>query len=375
MKKGCMKLFGFELFAIIILLFNSFIYNFLSSYALILFLILYLISFNFLFGFNRRRNRISQDVFLEIIIFLMIFFIIYFFSGLFIGFAKSGNYYSLKGVSSFIIPTLITIILREFLRYQILTKAKDYKICIVMSVIMFLFVDIYGALYYGSFKNAYSVFIFFALTFLPSLSNNILLTYVSLKSNYKPCILYGLVMGLYQYLIPIVPNPTKFLTSVIRFLVPFILMFRLRIFLSKRLDEDIEVRNKPSKGYVSFGITFALIFIIIFFSSGYFGYNLVAIATGSMEPVIHKGDVVVIHELEDYRDLEVGKTIAFKYSNVIIVHRIIKVEIDNGKYYYYTKGDANNSADNWVVDEGMIQGVISYRIPYIGIPTVWLNDL
>ena len=58
-----------------------------------------------------------------------------------------------------------------------------------------------------------------------------------------------------------------------------------------------------------------------------------------------------------------------------MVHRIIKIEKEDGKYFFYTKGDANNSPDNYVVTEDMVVGTTNLTLPYLGLPTVWLNEM
>ena len=95
-----------------------------------------------------------------------------------------------------------------------------------------------------------------------------------------------------------------------------------------------------------------------------------------MTPNILKGDVVIIEKCEGYfEDVEIGDVIAFKKDGRIIVHRLInKVKTEYG-YYFYTKGDANNEPDNFQITEEMVIGEVNLKIPYIGYPAVWLNNL
>ena len=117
-----------------------------------------------------------------------------------------------------------------------------------------------------------------------------------------------------------------------------------------------------------------IVCVLVYFSSGYFYYWAIAVATGSMKPVINKGDVVLIEKNNNYSKYKKGDIIAFRYSNVVIVHRIINIINDNGTIYFYTKGDANKEKDNFVVKENMIVGRVNSKIPFIGIPTVWLSE-
>ena len=104
---------------------------------------------------------------------------------------------------------------------------------------------------------------------------------------------------------------------------------------------------------------------------------MVAIASGSMSPEIKKGDAVIIEKLSNKKisELKKGDIIAYKYSDVLIIHRIEKIEIAGDKYYFYTKGDANSDIDEWIVEDNMIVGKINLIIPYLGKPTVWVRSL
>ena len=94
-----------------------------------------------------------------------------------------------------------------------------------------------------------------------------------------------------------------------------------------------------------------------------------------MTPNINKGDVVVIEKTADFEHIDIGQVIAYKKGNIIVVHRLIKkIQVD-GKYYFYTKGDANDDVDNYEITEDMMVGIVNIKIPIIGYPTVWVNSL
>ena len=53
------------------------------------------------------------------------------------------------------------------------------------------------------------------------------------------------------------------------------------------------------------------------------------------------------------------------------MHRVIEVNDNTFK----TKGDNNDEEDAWVVNKKDIIGITKVRIPLLGYPTVWLNEL
>lgn len=375
MKRGYKKLLIFQLIMFFILILNSFIHNILGNYSTIIFLVLTTIIFKFIFGIEKDKHRFTKDIIFDIIIFLLVFFLLYYLSGLIIGFARTDNYYNMNGIITFIIPIILTTIIKEFLRYQVIMKSEGNKVLTILTCIMFIFLDVTNPIFYNGFISKYDTFIFFALTLLPAISSNIVCSYLAYKVGYKPNMLYLLVINLYQYLLPLVPNPNEYLASLIKFLLPILLGYKLSGFFKLTVDEEIE-RNYNKATMFSLIIPTIIVIILVYFTSGYFHYYAVAIASGSMEKVISKGDVVVIEKLEEkYEELEEGQVIAYKYNGVLVVHRIVRIIKQDGEYYVYTKGDANPNEDNYVVEQDTILGTVRFVVPYVGLPTVWLNEI
>ena len=161
--------------------------------------------------------------------------------------------------------------------------------------------------------------------------------------------------------------------AIIYLVVPVLFALRIARFFNRKKDEVLpsDYKKKKLKGIV---VPVILIMAMVYLYSGYFRFYAIAIASGSMEDKIHKGDVVIVDQDYNYKDLEIGDVIAYRHEKIIVVHRIAKkVEIGDS-YYYYTKGDANNNMDDLVIEEDVFIGKVRYKIPYIGYPTVWFNE-
>ena len=375
MKRGYKRLLFFEMMLFLVLILNSFVWSILSGYKMIIFLIIWGVIFKAFFGFEKDKHRYFKDLVLEVLIFLFAFFLLYYLLGVIVGFVKVSNYYTWYGFSVFILPTIIIIILKEYLRYNMICKSEGNRLLFFITIILFVFLDITISLSVGNFVSNHSVFLFLALSLLPAIISNIVFSNLTLKTGYKPIIIYSLIMNLYSYLLPIVPNSGEYLLSIIEFLLPIILWYRIYVFYQKDSDEELE-RNYRHKRIVPWLVPGVIVIILVYFSSGYFKYWAIAVASGSMSPSINKGDVAIVDKIQDnYNQLEVGDVIAFYYDNVIIVHRLVNIVKDNGDYYFYTKGDANKEEDNFIVKKDKIVGVVNFKVPFIGIPTVWLNEL
>ena len=94
-------------------------------------------------------------------------------------------------------------------------------------------------------------------------------------------------------------------------------------------------------------------------------YKLLIVQSGSMEPAIKTGSVVVVKPVENYKANDV---ITFKDGGKdrTTTHRIVDLEVVSGQTQYITKGDANNAEDSNKVSDGKIVGKVLTSIPYAG---------
>jgi len=98
--------------------------------------------------------------------------------------------------------------------------------------------------------------------------------------------------------------------------------------------------------------------------------NFYTILTTSMVPEIQAGDIVITYKnpnnMYKERDVITFVSQSNMTKGVTITHRVIKTELINGESYYYTKGDANNTADSSPVSSKNIVGKVILKIPKAG---------
>lgn len=108
-----------------------------------------------------------------------------------------------------------------------------------------------------------------------------------------------------------------------------------------------------------------------------FGYSMLTVQSGSMEPTISEGDVIIVEEVKDLEDLEEGDIITFHtvidMKSVINTHRIVEITEEGDMIQFITKGDANEEADLSVVGSGNVIGKYSLRIPKVGLVLDFLS--
>ena len=357
-----------------LLFLSSFVSSILNYFSAFLFLGVLLIVFKFIFGFEKDRHRYIKDISLNVVIILMSAFLLFYISGLVIGFERTEMQYSWFGLRNFLIPYILYLVVREILRYQMLEKSFYNKKFVVLNVVFFVCLDVILQISFYSKYTRYEMFLLFALVLLPSLSKNISATYISHKVGFKPNLIWVLFLSLYSVMLPIVPKTGEYILSLLKLAFPLMLVYHVYSFFKKR-DREAPLSTDYKHRYIGALLCTLLICVIIYFTSGYFRYYVVAVATGSMVPTINVGDVVLLEQNVAYEDMDVGDILVYRYENRVIVHRIERVVQDQDKYYFYTKGDANNAVDNYVIYEDMVLGIVRGKIPFVGYPTVWLNEL
>ena len=374
MKKSYIKIILFIFTFSFILVLNSLKFKMLGQIGLDIVLLLSLVIMYFTFGFEKDRHRYSKDIILEIIIILIAFFLFYYLSGILIGFAKNTNYFTINSFCNIIIPIIFYFFIKEFLRYQLLMKSSESKTLIIITCIFFIIIDNVVPFSAHSLGFNKDTFLLIALTFLPSISENILCSYLSLNLGYKPGIVYLLIMQLYKYLLPIIPNPNEYLYSLIFLIFPLIVLVRIENWFKKDRIENVVLDNyRQSKKELLFFLPLTIfICVLIYVVSGYFRYYAVAVASGSMEPEISKGDIVIVDK--NYNEINVGDVLAYKHDQKVIIHRIYRIIKTDDEYFIYTKGDANNDYDKYKITEDLFIGIVKIKIPLIGYPTVLVNE-
>lgn len=95
------------------------------------------------------------------------------------------------------------------------------------------------------------------------------------------------------------------------------------------------------------------------------GWSPLVVVSGSMEPLIKAGDVVLIEEVGHL--VEPGTVVAFDDGNGLVVHRVVDVGSDG---VYTTQGDANRQPDSTPIDQERIAGQGRLLVPYIGLSRV-----
>ncbi len=92
------------------------------------------------------------------------------------------------------------------------------------------------------------------------------------------------------------------------------------------------------------------------------------VLTGSMEPTIAAGDVVVDEQIAP-TSAQVGDVVTFRDpedQSRLITHRVRSIRRAGSHLWFVTQGDANNTTERWRVAADGQLGRVVYTVPWVG---------
>ena len=99
-----------------------------------------------------------------------------------------------------------------------------------------------------------------------------------------------------------------------------------------------------------------------------FGYSIFRVSSGSMEPELMVGDIILDKTVDNPEDLKVGDVITFKsndYGDMLVTHKVIKAPYEeNKKLMLQTKGIANDLADKPISVDN-VKGIMICKVDYL----------
>ena len=104
------------------------------------------------------------------------------------------------------------------------------------------------------------------------------------------------------------------------------------------------------------------------------GWQSLTVMSGSMEPTIGTGDVIVTRPVAPLKT-RVGDVVTFHdptRGGRLVSHRVRRIQIAGDRVEFETKGDANNTSERWRVGVGGRIGRVVYRVPRCGYLVRWL---
>lgn len=327
---------------------------------------------------NSKRNKLERNLkekIISVLLIMLFYYIIYFALGIFLGFGKNPRNLTFINIIKNLILYLGTRFFQENLRLS-LVKANKTKTDFVIISLIFTFIELTYTEFIVSINTIEAILEYICSRIIPSIARSFLITYLSKFGGLYLNLSFSFLFYGIDLICPIIPKFDWFVISakdLILCIVIYTVISNIQIVKTERVfKRDIKGNN-----IISFVPILIFLIIFVLFMIGVFEYKPIAVMSNSMYPYFSRGSVVIIKSFdENYPEtLKKGDVIQYYVDGKFILHRINDIQIDyKGNYSIITKGDNNNANDVKPVSLQQICGIVKYKIPYIGYPSVWFNE-
>lgn len=121
---------------------------------------------------------------------------------------------------------------------------------------------------------------------------------------------------------------------------------------------------------INFVLVVVTVSIIAVVSPMIFGYKMIVIESGSMEPVLPVNSVCYIHQQDIIHQNDIVTYITGDKDEIYVTHRVIDVNADGS---YIVKGDNSEMEDKNPIKNRDIVGVTRFNVPKLGIAVKFLS--
>ena len=327
--------------------------------------------------FIKKRSILSinkNQVLLILTVTALVVVMLYYLTGLKFGFYKNPYSLSVRNFLQYVLPIAAIIVSTEIIRYVLMAqnskfaKIACYFICLIADLLIVS--NIPAVTTFSRFMEL------IVGTLFPAILANLLYNYLSKRYGMYPNIAYRAITTLHVYTFSIRSGISDSLVNFANTLIPIAIFLFIDSLYEKKRKNALGNTSRVMR-VVSGTLTVVVLILMtgtVMLVSNQFQYGSLVIATESMTGELNKGDVVIF-ESYDGHTVQEGQVIVFESNDSMIVHRVVEIEIINGVARYYTKGDANEDMDSGFILNSNIVGVATYKLPYMGYPTLWLRSL
>lgn len=119
-------------------------------------------------------------------------------------------------------------------------------------------------------------------------------------------------------------------------------------------------------GWTVFGFAVGVIVAVV--APFAVGMRSLSVMSGSMEPAVRTGDVIVDEWIDPAR-ARVGDVVSFNdpsRADTVLTHRVVEVRRRGERVEFVTRGDANSGVERWTAPARGRIGRVVYRVPHAG---------
>jgi signal peptidase len=287
--------------------------------------------------------------------------------GLFSNFGKSPYSFTPMGITTNFILVAAMLFGMEFSRAWLvnnLSKKHTFLalafVAIIYTVISIPLIQLTGI------RPEVNSISFINSSLLPSLAESLLATFLALLGGPIPALIYRGILQAFWWFSPILPDLPWMFKGLIGTALPIVGLVVINSLYSPQTGRK-RGRRAESGSITGWIITTVAAVAIIWFTVGLFPFQPALVGSGSMEPKMHAGDVVIVAKVPA-DNVELNDVIQFRVpEGATVMHRVIEIqETEDGGKFFITKGDANDKPDSEPVIPENVVGKAVMTIPKVG---------
>jgi signal peptidase len=304
--------------------------------------------------------------------FQMMLFII---GGLFASFGKSPYSFTPTGILTNLFFVAATLFGMEFSRAWLVNQLGRKRLFLALAFIAIIYTLLSIPLaQFTGLKLEVGSIDFINSTLLPSLAENLLATFLALLAGPIPALIYRGILQAFWWFSPFLPDLPWMFKGLIGTVLPIVGLVLMNSLYSPQVGPK-KAKRAQSGSITGWIITTVAAVAIIWFAVGLFPLQPALVASGSMEPKMYAGDVVIIIKTPA-DNIETGDIIQFRVpEGVTIMHRVVEIqETEEGGKVFITKGDNNDQPDPEPVLPDNLVGKAIMTIPKVGWASIMVKQ-
>lgn len=323
--------------------------------------------------FERKKER--KEKIKTTIIFTFIYLIVFFLMGLILTFERTPYSSNIISIIKNIYAFIPVIILQELIRNLLVHNCPKKKIYYVIVTIVFTILQISMRNIWVNFITVYDTIKFIFTYGLVGLVIQGIYTQMALKYSKVCGMINRIIIQIVTLLVPVFPKMDWFFKGIYDAICYIILLFVTK-YETEKLDRDINKSTLKKDNPLIYVVLLIILIVVVCFQIGVFRYQPIAVMSNSMFPTFQRGDAIIIEKIDEEmkKNLQKGDIIEYRLENKYVMHRIVEVAKIEGEIVYQTQGDNNNGPDSKLVTTDQIVGVIKFKVPYVGYPSVIITE-
>ena len=330
-------------------------------------------------GLRRIRLWFNRRIFLLATLIAILQIVALVDAGLFTGFSRSPYSFTRRGLminSIFVLSALIgTELSRACLMKDFGMKRPFLTLGLVTLLYSFMDRPVVG---YLGVDRPLLLAEFLGTSFLPTLSKNLLVSYLALLGGPFASIAYRGCLEAFKWFCPVLPDLPWGIEALLGVLVPSLGFIIVSQFTNPRLLRRLRIPTETKRSRRSVGakgssarnwtIISALCVLIVWTATGLLGISPTVVLSGSMRPTMEIGDIAVSVE-RPIDSIKPGDIIQYSYPGGMTIHRVVEIGQLDGPKFFITKGDAEPTLDPRPVTPSQVRGKVVLTLPKLG----WLS--